>query len=83
MIVLLGRIHALTMVSNVSAEPSAAGSRQVSPIPIQHRQRLMTSHAICRNYIFLAEAALIYFHIFAIPHPPPSTIRKAVKNNSK
>ena len=27
-----------------------------------------------------AEAALIYFHIFA---SPPNTVRKAVKNNSK
>jgi hypothetical protein len=50
MIVVLGRKHALMMASNVSAEQSATGSRQVSPISAGHQQKPMQLHATCRNY---------------------------------
>ena len=74
-------IHTLMMASNVSAERSAMGSRQVSPIPAWYQQRPILSHTNRCNYTFVWGSRSDLFPQFC--HPPPTTIRKAVKNNSK
>ena len=65
-----GRKHALMMTSNVSAQRSATGARQVSPIPAwqqqQQQQQPRLSRATGRNYTF-AEVSILYFHSIATP----------------
>ena len=75
-------IHTLMMASNVLAERSGRGSRQVSPIPARYQHRPMLSRANRCNYTSPDEAALIYFHNFATPHLP-TNIRRAVKKQLK
>jgi len=65
-IVVPGRIHALMMTSNVSAERSATGARQVSPILACHQQQPRLSRATGRNYTFV-EVSILYFQNIATP----------------
>jgi len=64
-IVVPGRINALMMASNVSAERSAKGARQVFAIHAGHQQ-LTLSRATGHNYTF-AEVSILYFHNIATP----------------
>jgi len=61
-----GRIHALMMTSNVSAEWSATGARQVSLILAWHQQQPMLSRATYRYYTF-SEVSILYFYNIATP----------------
>ena len=81
MIVVPGRILALMMTGNVSAERSATRARQVSPIPAWHQQKCILSRATGRNYTF---AYWSIYHV--LPTLPPSAnrhLKRAVKDKSK
>jgi len=67
------------MASNVSAERSATGARQVSPIPACHQQPTLL-RATGRNYIF-ADISIVYFHNIATPRQ--AQLKKSIKNKSK
>jgi hypothetical protein len=79
-IVVLGRIHTLVRTSNVSAERSATGARQVSPIPAQHQQRSMLPRTTCRNYTFSCwSSSHLFPHICYAPPPPTKQHKKNCK----
>jgi hypothetical protein len=81
-IVVLGRIHTLTMVSNVSAERSAKSSRQGFPIPAWHQQRPTLSRATFRNYTFASWSSSQLFPQFC--HAPlPNHHKKSCKEQLK
>ena len=65
-IVVLCRIHALMLMSNVSVERSATGARQVSLITAWHQQQPTQSRATGRNYTF-AQVSILYFHNISTP----------------
>ena len=81
-IVVPGRIHALMMASNVSAERSETGARQVSPITLYTNKNPRCHTQPATITLLPAEAAIIYFHNFA-KLPLPTNTKKAVKNKSK
>jgi len=70
------------MASNVSAEQSVTGARQVFLIPTRHQQKITLSHATCCTYILPAEAAIIYFHNSDIL-PLPTTIKRSCTEEIK
>ena len=80
--VVLGRIHALMMASNVSAEQSVTVARQMFLIPAWHQQKLTLSRTTWCNYIFTCWSS---YHLFQLCHTPPCQppLRKAVKNISQ
>ena len=62
-----GRIHALMMASNVSAERSATRARQVSPIPADTNKNAHCRAQLATITHLPAEASIIYFNNFANP----------------
>ena len=76
-------IHTLMMASNVSAERSAMGSRQVSPIPARYQQRPMLSRANRCNYTFAWWSSSDLFPQFCHPPPPLNQHKKSCKEQLK
>ena len=77
-------IQALMMVSNVSAERSATGSRQVSPIPARQQQTPMLSRATCCNYTFAWWSSSDLFpQLCHHPPPPANQYKKSCKKQLK
>jgi len=80
-IVVPGWIHTLMMASNVSAEWSGKGSRQVFPIPARYQQRPMLSHANRCNYTFAWWSSWSISTI--LPPPPANQHKKSCKEQLK
>jgi hypothetical protein len=69
MIVVLGRIHALMMVSNVLEERSVRGKDRRPQLPLNINKDPCSLVQPASTTLLPAEAALIYFHIF-VSSPP-------------
>ena len=77
-------IHTLMMASNVLAERSAMGSRQVSPIPTRYQHRPVLSCAIRCNYTFTWRSSSDLFpQLCHHPPPPANQYKKSCKKQLK
>jgi hypothetical protein len=78
-IVVLGRIHTITMVSNVSTERSAVQDRG-SQFPLDINKDPHCEVQPAANTLLTADGALNYSHNISMP-PTPNRHKKAVKNS--
>jgi len=80
--VVLGRIHALMMASNVWWSDQRQAQNRCPQFPLDINKEPCSCAQPASITLLPAEGAIIYFHQFTTL-PPATHHKKAIKNNSK